>query len=85
VDCCYEAIRQWFHQCEHLFEPDCRQRHEVAVDEMKIDIDCRALYVWAEVDCDTPEVLHVDVSLGRSSLDALLFHREVLQRSLHSP
>lgn len=35
------------------------------------------VYVWAAVDCDTLEVLSVDVSPGRSSLDALLFLQEV--------
>jgi len=39
VDRSYEAIRQWFHRLNHLFEPDCRERQEVAVDETKIEID----------------------------------------------
>jgi len=64
---------------KHLFEPDCRDRQEIAVDETKIEIDGEEHSVWAAVDCDTLEVLHVDVSPGRSSLDALLFLREVLK------
>ena len=39
VDRSYEAIRQWFHRLNHFFEPDCRARQEVAVDETKIEID----------------------------------------------
>lgn len=35
------------------------------------------IYVWAVVDVDTFEVLHVDVSAGRSSLYVFLFLREV--------
>lgn len=85
VERSYEAIRQWFHRLKHLFEPDCRERHEVAVDETKIDVDGQTLYVWAAVDCDTLEVLHVDVSPGRSSLDALLFLKEVLTRCRGRP
>ena len=37
------------------------------------------MYVWAAVDVDTFEVLHIEVSPGRSSLDALLFLRETLK------
>ena len=79
VERSYEAIRHWFHRLKHLFEPDCRERQEVAVDETKIDIDGEVVYVWAAVDCDTLEVLHVDVSPGRPSLAALLFLKEVLE------
>jgi len=41
--------------------------------------------VWAAVDCDTLEVLAVDVSPGRSSLDALLFLKDVLERRRGHP
>jgi putative transposase len=85
VGCCHEAIRDWFHRCKHLFEPDCRERHEVAVDETKIDADSQTLSIWAAVDCDTLEVLRVDVSPGRSSLDALLSLKEVLTRCRGHP
>jgi putative transposase len=33
IDRSYEAIRQWFHRLEHVFEPDSRVRQEVAVDD----------------------------------------------------
>ena len=85
VDRSYETIRQWFHRLKHLFEPDCRDRQEVAVDETKIEIDGDEYYVWAAVDCETLEVLAVEVSPGRSSFDALLFLRDVLKRCLGRP
>ncbi|AUV84544.1 IS6 family transposase (plasmid) [Salinigranum rubrum] len=85
VDRSYEAIRQWFHRLKHLFEPDCQPRQEVAVDETKIEIDGEEYYVWAAVDCETLEVLAVDVSPGRSSLDALLFLKEVLKQCRGRP
>jgi putative transposase len=43
----HEAIRGWFHRLKRLFEPDYRERDEVAVDETKIDIDGEEMYVWA--------------------------------------
>jgi len=57
----------------------------VAVDEMKIEIDGQEYHVWAAVDCDTLEVLHIEVSPGRSSLNALLFLKEVLERRRSRP
>ena len=85
VDRSHEAVRQWFHRLKHLFEPDCREREEVAVDETKIDIDGEKVYIWAAVDCETLEVLAVEVSPGRSSLDALLFLEDVLERCRGRP
>lgn len=79
VDRSHEAIRQWFHRLKHLFEPDCQDRNEIAVDETKVEVDGEEVYVWAAVDCETLEVLHVDVSPGQSSLDALLFLKDVLK------
>lgn len=81
----YEANRQWFHCLKGLFEPDCRARQEVAVDETKIEIDGEEVYVWAEVDCVMLKVLAVDISPGRSSLDALLFLIDVLERCRGRP
>lgn len=81
LDRSHEAIRQWLHRLKHLFEPGCQDRQEVAVDETKIELDGEVVYVWAAVDCETLEVLTVDVSPSRSSLDALLFLKEVLERA----
>ena len=60
---------------EALFETDCRARQEAAVDETKVEVGGEEHYVWAAVDCEGLEVLTVQVSLGRSSLDPLLFPR----------
>ena len=57
----------------------------MAADETKIDINGEEVYVWAAVDCETLEVLAVEVSSRRSSLDALLFLEDVLQRCCGRP
>ena len=85
MDRSHEVIRQWFHRLTHLFEPDRQDRQEVAVDETKIEVDGEEVYVWTAVDCDTLEVLAVEVSPGRSSLDALVFLRDVLKRCRGPP
>lgn len=77
VERSYEAIRQWFHRLEHLFEADCRARDEVAVDETKIEIDGAEHYVWVAVDCERLKVLVVEVSPGQSGVDASLFLKDV--------
>jgi putative transposase len=84
VDRSYEAIKQWFHRLKHLFEPDCRARAEVAVDETTIVIGDEQHSAWA-VDCDTLEGLAVDISPGRSSLDVLLVLEDVLERCRGRP
>jgi putative transposase len=50
----------------------------VVVDETKVAVEDRDVYVWAAVDRHTFEVIHVEASPGRSDLDALLFLRTVL-------
>ena len=79
VEVCHVTVHDWYHRLEHLFDPDRDRRQAVAVDETKLEIEDEEVYVWAAVDVDTFELLHVDVSPGRSSLDALLFLTEVLK------
>jgi len=45
VDRSYEGIRQWFHRLNGLFEPKCRDRQEVAVEETKSKLTARTLYL----------------------------------------
>ena len=85
VDRSYEAIYGWFHQLKDLFELDCQQGEEVAVDETNIDMDGEEVYVRVAVDCETLEVLAVEVSLGQSGLDALVFLEDVLERCRGRP
>ena len=76
----YEAIRGWFHRLEHFFEPDCPEREEVTVNEAKLDVDGREVYVRAAADCETLEALDMEVSPSRSNFDALVFLGDGLAR-----
>ena len=76
----YEAVRQWYHRLAHLFEPDLNYHSTVAIDETKLKIEESEVYVWGAVDVETFEVIHIEVSPGRSDLDALLFVKQVLKR-----
>jgi len=43
-------------------------------------IERNEVCVWATVNTESFEVIHVDVSEGRSSLDALIFLHELLKK-----
>ena len=81
----YEAVRQWYHRLAHLFDPDPDYHSTVAIDETKLKVEETEVYVWAAVDVETFEVIHIEVSPGRSELDALLFVKQVLKRCRGEP
>lgn len=85
VGASYEAVRQWYHRLAHLFEPEPDHHQTIAVDETKVKVEDSEVYVWAAVDVDTFEVVHIEVSPGRSDLDALLFLKQVLERCRGKP
>jgi putative transposase len=76
----YEAVRQWYHRLAHLFDPEPNHHATLVVNETKVSVEDEEVYVWAAVDVDTFEVVHIEVSPGRSTLDALLFLKTVLKR-----
>lgn len=81
----HEAVRQWYHRLAELFEPEPDDHQTVAVDETKVRVEDRDVFVWAAVDVQTLEAIHVEVSPGRSDLDALLFLDTVLERCTGRP
>jgi len=86
VDVCHVAVHDWYRRLNHdwyrrrrrRFEIDRDRREAVAVDETKRDVEDEDVYLRAAVDGDTFDVLHIEVSPGRSSLDTLLFLTEIL-------
>lgn len=64
---------------KYLFAPDCQDRDEIVVDETNAEVDGEEISVWAVVDRETLDVLHVGISASRSSLDALPFLKNVLK------
>jgi putative transposase len=81
----YEAVRQWYHKLAHLFDPEPDHHSTIAVDETKLNVEETEVYVWAAIDVETFEVIHIEVSPGRSDLDALLFIKQVLKRCRGNP
>ncbi len=56
-----------------------KERKLVAVDETKLKIRARRVFVWGAMDCDTRELLAVYVSYYRSSINTLVFLKRVTE------
>jgi transposase-like protein len=52
-------------------EPRCRRC--IAVDKTKLRVKKSYVYIWSAVDVDSKELLALEASYGRSSLNALAF------------
>jgi hypothetical protein len=62
-----------------LFDPEPDHHSTIAIDETKLKLE-ETDYVWAAIDVVTFDVVHIEVSPGRSDLDALLFIKQILKR-----
>ena len=76
----HQAVNEWYTALADLFEPEPDEHGTVVVNETKVAVEDRKVYVWAALDRHTYEVIHVEASPGRSDLDALLFLRIGLER-----
>jgi transposase-like protein len=56
-----------------------RYRRCIAVDETKLRVKKSYVYVWSAVDVDSKELLALEASYGRSSLNALAFLKKALR------
>jgi putative transposase len=56
-----------------------RYRRCIAVDETKLSVKGVHVYVWSAVDIDSKELLALEVSYGRSSLNALSSFKKTLK------
>jgi transposase-like protein len=55
-----------------------RYRRGIAVDETKLRVKKSYVYVWFAVDMNSRELLALEASYGRSSLNALAFLKKAL-------
>jgi putative transposase len=62
-----------------------RYRRCIAVDETKLSVKGVHVYVWSAVDVDSKELLALEVSYGRSSLNALAFLKKALRMCTNKP
>ena len=62
-----------------------RYRRCIAVDETKLCVKKSHVYVWSAVDVDSKELLDLEASYGRSSLNALAFLKKALRMCTNKP
>ena len=62
-----------------------RYRRCIAVDETKIYVKGVWVYVWSAVDVDSEELLALDVSYGRSCLNAITLLEKALKLCSNKP
>jgi transposase-like protein len=62
-----------------------RYRRCIAVDETKLSVKGVYVYVWSAVDVDSKELLALEASYGRSSLNALTFLKKALKMCTNKP
>jgi len=62
-----------------------RYRRCIAVDEAKLRVKKSHVYVWSAVDVDSKELLALEASYGRSSLNALSFLKKALRMCINKP
>jgi len=60
-------------------------RGAVAVDETKLKVRGKQVYVWVAMDVETKEILGVRASLSRSSLEAYFFLSSIRKKCLNRP
>jgi putative transposase len=81
----HEAIRNWYGRCKDIFTVKSRKRRAIAIDETKIKIQGKWMFIWAAIDIDSWEVIATWVSQGRSCFEALQFIRRVLSLCKNKP
>jgi transposase-like protein len=81
----YEAVHYWYKQFRELFAVGCKDRRAFALDETKVKLEGKQVYLWTAVDVDTKEVIMVYLSRTRCGLDTYSFLKKVLRFCLNKP
>jgi transposase-like protein len=81
IDASHASVCRWVHAMRGIVPPRVprRERKVVAIDETKLKINGRQVYVWAAIDVDTKELLAVYASYYRSNINTMIFLRRVLE------
>ncbi|MBE8538930.1 DDE-type integrase/transposase/recombinase [Geoglobus acetivorans] len=75
----HESIRIYYHRIKRILKPpEKKKRRLIAIDETKMKLENKQIFVWSAIDVDTKEYLFIWASEGRSSFHAYVFLKEVL-------
>jgi putative transposase len=80
------SVRLWYRKIgQNLPHPDRIARHIIAVDETKLKIEGKVVFVWSAIDVEKFEVLALKATGGRTELEAIFFVKDVLKYCLNRP
>ena len=79
-------MRKWYRKVGAVLPiPQKIRRHVIAVDETKLKITGKHVFVWSAIDVKRYEVLAVKATGGRTELEAIFFLKDVLKYCIGRP
>ena len=82
----HESIRIHYHRIKRILKPpEKKERRLIAIDETKLKLENKHIFVWSAIDVDTKECLFVWATEGRSSFHTYAFLKEVLKHCKNKP
>ncbi len=76
----HESVRLYYHRLKKVIDqPTRKKRRLIAIDETKIKLERKQIFVWAAIDVESKECLSIWASEGRSSFHAYVFLRDILR------
>jgi len=81
----HESVRIYYHRLKVLKQPRKKERKLIAIDETKLKLENKQIFVWAAIDVDTKECLAIWASESRGSFEAYVFLKEVLKYCENKP
>lgn len=86
IEASHVSVHRWVHALRGVVSRvPRRERKVVAIDETKLKIKGRQVFVWAAIDADTRELLAVYASYYRSNINTLVFLKRVLDTCTNKP
>ncbi len=82
----YESCRLWYRKIGTILpQPEKICRRMIAVDETKLRVSGRFLFIWSAIDVERYEVLALKATFTRGELDSILFLKEALKYCSNRP
>ena len=82
----HESVRICYHRIKEVIRsPERKRRELIAIDETKIKLENKQIFVWSARDAETGECLFIWASESRGSFEAYVFLREVLKYCENKP
>ena len=82
----HESVRIYYHKLKKVLKrPRKKSRRLIAIDETKIKLERKLIFIWAAIDVDTKECLAIWASEGRGGFEVYVFLREALKHCENKP